>query len=947
MKVHCFLAFLLLSSLNSFAESGVSQQSKARESQGNFSTLRTLHDRALHAAKPVASKPGHSRLLNPGHGLEAEISPLGASFTVTSLLSDGTKVSSFRWRTHALGYGESPLTLPRGEVLTADESNRIEIRRPGIVEWFVNRPVGIEHGYTILNRPTDSNVKSPLRLWFEVSGDFTATVAEGGQHIVLHDPVNGITLNYDKLKSWDANGKSLTSRMISKNGRVGLEVEEAAAVYPITIDPTFTQSAYLKASNTRDEHVFFGDCVAIHGNTAVVGAFGENGGATVVNGNENDSSKSQAGAAYVYVFNGTTWTKQAYLKPSNPDSHDNFGSSVAISGNTIVIGSPSEAGPSTGVNGTVNNGAGDSGAAYVFIRSGNSWSQQAYLKASNTGNGDTFGRSVSIDGDTIIVGAPREDGSSTSVNGANNNGAIDAGAAYVFKRNGSTWTQEAYLKASNAQVDDNFGFSVGVSGDLAIVGAFQEDGSSTGVNDADSNDAGDSGAAYVFARNGANWTQEAYLKASNTDAGDTFGYAVAIHGTTAIVSAPAEDSISNQVDVNSADDSAESAGAAYIFFRDGSIWSQQSYLKASNAETQDRFGESVAISGEVAIVGAYVEDSNAIGIDGDQFNNLGIGSGAAYAFSRAQTSWSQKAYIKAHNTENGTSIQDHFGTSVSIDGTLAIVGATNERSNARGVNGDAFNNSIVSAGAAYTFLIDIPPPTPLLSVYGNGNPISNGSQSTNFDNHTEFGTPEEMGELILRTFSITNEGELDLSFSGEIELTGSDAFQIFSQPDSAIPPGDNAPLVIGFTPQTSGLHQATISIFTNDIAQNPFTFRVRGTAPQAVISVRDGSRTLANGSGAIDFRTVRFRKRSKPASITILNAGTAPLTAVSTSISGKSRKDFKFLGAPSPTVGAGGSSTFQITFTPSKRGSLSAQLEIRSSAENASLFRAVLKGRGK
>ena len=170
---------------------------------------------------------------------------------------------------------------------------------------------------------------------------------------------------------------------------------------------------------------------------------------------------------------GTNWIQQAYLKASNTGTGDLFGYSVAVSGDTVVVGAVQESSNATGVNGNQSdNSALNSGAAYVFVRSGTNWSQQAYLKASNTGAGDTFGCSVAVSGDTVVVGAPNEDSNATGVNGnQSNNSATDSGAAYVFVRSGTNWTQQAYLKASNTGTDDNFGVSAAVSGDTVVVGA--------------------------------------------------------------------------------------------------------------------------------------------------------------------------------------------------------------------------------------------------------------------------------------------------------------------------------------------------------------------------------------------------------------------------------------------------------------------------------------------
>jgi hypothetical protein len=227
----------------------------------------------------------------------------------------------------------------------------------------------------------------------------------------------------------------------------------------------------------------------------VVGASGEDSNATGVNGNQADNSASDSGAAYVFVRNGTNWSQQAYLKASNTEAGDNFGASVAISGNTIVVAARSEDSSTTGVNGNQNdNNASRSGAVYVFVRNGTNWSQEAYIKASNTGVDDEFGAyttrggSLAISGDILVVGAGAEDSNAVGIDGnQTDNSAANAGAAYVFARTGTNWSQRVYLKASNTGAGDSFGTGVAVSDGTVVVTAWSEDSSSTGVN-GDQND---------------------------------------------------------------------------------------------------------------------------------------------------------------------------------------------------------------------------------------------------------------------------------------------------------------------------------------------------------------------------------------------------------------------------------------------------------------------------
>jgi hypothetical protein len=487
-------------------------------------------------------------------------------------------------------------------------------------------------------------------------------------------------------------------------------------------DATFAQQAYLKASNIDSEDSF-GNSLAVSGDTVVIGAVAEDSNATGINGNQSNNSAAAAGAAYVFVRSGTTWTQQAYLKASNSEAGDQFGFSVVISGDTIVVGARGESSSATGVNGNQNsNSAQAAGAAYVFVRNGTTWTQQAYLKASNTGINDQFGSALALSGNTLVVGAPLENSAATEVNGdGDDDSAENAGAAYVFVRDGTTWTQQAYLKASNTMTEYQFGQALALSGETIVVGAPFESSNSTGI-DGDQNDVSvfDAGAAYVFVRSGTVWTQQAYIKASNTDESDQFGKTVALSGDTLVVGAPGEDSNATGVGGDQGDNSVSAAGAAYVFVRSGAIWSQQAYLKASNTGSGDAFGIALALSGDVVVVGANLEDSNATGVNGSQNNNSTRDAGAAYAFERSGDAWSQQAYLKASNT----GFNDQFGSALALSSNTLIVGANLEDS-----SGDPTNNLATDSGAAYVFTVTTTTETTISKAF-NPTSISVGGSST-------------------------------------------------------------------------------------------------------------------------------------------------------------------------------------------------------------------------
>ncbi|MCP9456746.1 MAG: FG-GAP repeat protein [Nitrospira sp.] len=313
-----------------------------------------------------------------------------------------------------------------------------------------------------------------------------------------------------------------------------------------------------------------------------------------------DHGAIDSGAVRVFVRTGSLWTQQAVLNASLPEAGEQFGTTVSLSadGRTLAVGAPS--------NDTV---AADSGAVYLFTFDGIIWTQQAVLKAGTPAPGDQFGTSLSLsaDGRTLVVGAPFTDSA-----------GLDAGAAYVLVFDGSSWTDEAVLLASNAESNDQFGLRVALSpdGQTLAVGAPFEDSAATGINGDQSNNlALDSGAVYLYTRSGGLWTQQAYVKASNTEAGDWFGTSLAFSpdGQTLAVGALQEDSAAVGINGAHHDNSALDSGAVYLFTFDGTTWAHQAYLKASNTQPGDWFGTSLAFSdGHTFVVGAPLEDGIAL-----------------------------------------------------------------------------------------------------------------------------------------------------------------------------------------------------------------------------------------------------------------------------------------------------------------------------------------------
>ncbi len=563
--------------------------------------------------------------------------------------------------------GQAPGTAQGGRLSYA-WSDRLE-------EWYVNDVRGLEHGYTLARRP--STGQGPLRFELAVLGDLRAQVSADARSVAFTDGTGQAVLNYAGLLVFDALGEEQPAMFAATGNSLTITVHEAGAVYPLTIDP-IAQQAYLKASNS-DSLDQFGWSVDVSGDWAVVGADGERSNATGVNGDQTDNSLNSAGAAYVFQLVNGQWIQVAYLKPSNLDSGDAFGQSVAISGNLIVVGAPWEDSNSTTVDGDQTDNSSDlSGAVYVFERTGSTWSQVAYLKAFNNSPEDLFGRFVAISGELIAVSAIGEDSRGIGINGYQFGGALNSGAVYLFQRNAGVWASAAYVKASNTDEGDTFGAGIALSDDRLVVGAPHEDSDGSQGDNSLSN----VGAAYVFERVAGAWAQVAYLKHPSLAQSRSFGVSAALSGDLIVLGA---------------------SNSAHVFERTAGSWTYDASLIGLHSEGIDLFGYRVAIAGDRVVVSASREASGAVGVNGDQTDNRLSTAGAAYVFERTAGTWSQTAYLKASNP----GMDDHFAYSMGASGDRIIVGAPFEDSNARGVDGDQLNDSAHNSGAAYIFDLDV------------------------------------------------------------------------------------------------------------------------------------------------------------------------------------------------------------------------------------------------
>ena len=451
----------------------------------------------------------------------------------------------------------------------------------------------------------------------------------------------------------DSAGGDIGTFTITFQATDGIGIASALSTFTLSFGPDWSATpaeTIIRASDTQAADRF-GNSVSISsdGTYAIVSAHFEDGGA--------GDPLTSAGAVYVYVRSGSTWTQQAKLTASDAQTQDEFGYSISISGDGsyVIVGARAEDG---GVGDPLSN----AGAAYIFVRSGSTWTQQAKLVAPSPASNTNFGRAVDInsDGTYVMIGTPYEQ-----------TVAPATGAVYVFTRSGSTWTQQAKIEASDAQTNDWFGSSVAINPDAtyAVIGATLLGG-------------GRGGAAYIFTRSGSTWTEQQKIQSSDIQADDFFGRlgtSINSDGTYVTVTAFDED--------GGVGDPLTNAGAAYVFTRSGSTWTEQAKIVSSDLSGGDDFGFSSSMNADATylIVGSRYH----VGVSGDPL----FRSGAAYIFSRSGSTWTEVKKLTSSDLQGS----DQFGTGVSMssDGNYIIVGAPFEDGGAGNPTGDA--------GAAYIY----------------------------------------------------------------------------------------------------------------------------------------------------------------------------------------------------------------------------------------------------
>ena len=338
-------------------------------SSSDWSSIRAAYEAGRHQV--FAVEDGH-QARNPGQKWTTVFDGRGfCTKPDAGGWSFGLDLMNYGWGDASFSFtGDQPQTVTAtGDRLEYAWDDRL-------TEWYVNDGRGLEHGYTVRERPAGAS--GPLSLELAVRGDLTPRVEAEGRDVRFVDETGAVVIRYAGLKVFDADGRALEAGFEGSAGWLHLSVEDQGARYPLTIDPV-VQQEYLKASNTNASDQF-GYAVAVSGDTVVVGAPYEASNATGIDGDESDNSLSGAGAAYIFVRSGTTWSQQAYVKSSNTGQNDHFGWVVEVSGDTVVVGAPDEDSNATGIDGNQSdNSKSAAGAVYVFVRSGTTWSQQAYV----------------------------------------------------------------------------------------------------------------------------------------------------------------------------------------------------------------------------------------------------------------------------------------------------------------------------------------------------------------------------------------------------------------------------------------------------------------------------------------------------------------------------------------------------------------------------------------
>lgn len=469
----------------------------------------------------------------------------------------------------------------------------------GVTEWFENRSEGIEHGFIVRQAP--SNSTDPLRIDLKLDG-LTATTSEDPEALALLAGDGSPKLKYSGLKAWDADGTILTASMSPSAAGIAIQVDDRGARYPITIDPLITsleQTLQRVPTGTGSSGDLFGYSVAMDGNVAMIGAR-----------NDTTAGGAASGAVYVFEQENGQWIQKAILAPDAGSAGSAFGSILALSGDTVVMGIPYEDRPGQTI---------DSGSVYVFARSGAGWTKQAKILDPTVLSSQNFGKVVELDGSTLVISSSDPANSSR-------------GAVYIYTRTGTIWTLQQVLRELEINFDYyNLGKSLALSGDTLAVG---ESG-------------GPNGMVRIFTRSGVTWTMRTKIESGLVIGDSGYGSAIALSGNTLVVGAYDEP---NDI---------VRSGAAYFYTGSGASWTLQTKVIPTGALAGDYFGLSVALEGDLALIGR----------PGTKVSNFSF-AGSISVYRRSGGTWSFASQALPVNPSNNL----NFGASMALSGGRAMVG---------------------------------------------------------------------------------------------------------------------------------------------------------------------------------------------------------------------------------------------------------------------------------
>ncbi|EYF00960.1 hypothetical protein [Chondromyces apiculatus] len=577
-------------------------ESLSRDSSGAPAALRAAYIASIQADAPEAF---HFRAAPSGLAAEAE----GRGLTA-SLGGEGARVVA-RGREGARGWeasfgavalGCEGAAVEVGEATPVLAGRRAEYRQGEVVTWYQHGPLGLEQGFDLARRPgCAARGEGAVEVSVAVGGS-VRPVRLDATAVRLVDEAGEEAGRYAELFVRDAEGREVPAKLDVQGERIRILVDDREAVYPLVIDPLVWEVSQVLTSSGGSGAQQLGASLAISGDTAVIGA----PRATV-------AAVGEAGAAYVFTRTGGAWVEQQKLTasylPGSPVAA-RFGASVAISGDTVVIGAPAPM------------PVGSPGRAYVFTRSGSTWTQQQQLTPADGQANDEFGNAVAVDADTLLVGAHFDDDQATN-----------GGSVYIFGETGGIWSQVEKLIAIDGGAGDAFGESLSFSGDLALVGApgHVNPGNPTIL----------AGAVYVMARVSGAWEQAQKLDAPGPTV-RRFGYSVARDGTTAAVGAPGDTA------------AGLAAGAVYVLTQSGGIWTQAQQLLPDTG-TSEAFGTSVALRADRLVVGAPLEGAT--------------DAGAVHFFDRSGGTFLRTGRLPS------TAGNDKLGISVGVGADTVIAGA--------------------------------------------------------------------------------------------------------------------------------------------------------------------------------------------------------------------------------------------------------------------------------